>query len=52
MKMEHKLYPPRFRVAIQANDERFFQQSNCFTINLFGGRRKLHELVQVPAVGR
>ncbi|XP_065920649.1 uncharacterized protein [Dysidea avara] len=50
MKMEHKLYPPRFRVAIQANDERFFQQSNCFTINLFGGRRKLHELVQVPAV--
>jgi len=52
MKMEDKHYPPRFRVAIQANSEKFFKQSKFIMVNLLCGNEMNCEPVQIPAIGR
>ena len=48
-KIEHKSYPPRFKIAVKVKTRLFFSQQQGLNFTVNGGKRVLKRNITIPA---
>ena len=51
-RMKDKVYPPRFNVRIQAEDQNFFQHPRTVTVDLVCNTERIRKPMKIPGVGK